>query len=63
MYADPNHLRDKEIKLRVDDATYQLIEALAQYHRTQKAVLVRDLVEAALERLSTDEDTNEQQSA
>ena len=39
MYADPNHLRDREIKLRVDDATYRLIDALAQFHRTQKADL------------------------
>jgi len=58
MYADPSHLRDREIKLRVDDATYKLIDALAQFHRTQKAVLVRDLVEAALERLAA-EDSDE----
>ena len=58
MYADPNHLRDREIKLRVDDSTYKLIDALAQFHRTQKAVLVRDLVEAALERLAA-EDSDE----
>ncbi|MBF0675563.1 hypothetical protein [Pseudomonas sp.] len=58
MYADPKHLRDREIKLRVDDATFNLIDALAHYHRTQRAVLVRDLVEAALERLAI-EDSNE----
>jgi predicted DNA-binding protein len=62
MYADPNHLHDREIKLRLDAATYQLIDALAQFHRTQKAVLVRDLVEAALERLAA-EDTHDQQVA
>ncbi|MFD1216386.1 hypothetical protein [Microbulbifer celer] len=62
MYANPKHIRDREIKLRVDDATYQLIEAMAQYHRTQKAVLVRDMVEAQLSRLEA-EDTNEGQAA
>lgn len=54
MYADPSHLRDREIKLRVDEATYNLIDALATFNKTQKAVLVRDLVESALERLAND---------
>lgn len=62
MYADPKHIRDREIKLRVDEATYELIEALARFHRTQKAVLVRELVEAQLEQF-TDEDSNEGQAA
>jgi predicted DNA-binding protein len=62
MYADPNHLRDREIKLRLDADTYQLVEALAKFHKTQKAVLVRDLVEAALERAAA-EDTHKQQVA
>ncbi|MEX2962826.1 hypothetical protein [Microbulbifer sp. TYP-18] len=48
--------------MRVDDATYQLIEAMAQYHRTQKAVLVRELVEAQLEQFS-DENSNTGQAA
>lgn len=54
MYGNPNHLKDREIKLRVDEATYNLIEALALFKRTQKAVLIRDIVESALERLSDD---------
>lgn len=52
MYADPNHLRDREIKLRVDADTYDLIDALARFHRTQKAVLVREFVEAQLAALA-----------
>lgn len=52
MYADPKHLRDREIKLRVDEATYDVIEALARFHRTQKAVLVREFVQAQLDQLA-----------
>lgn len=58
MYANPRHLRDREIKLRVDETTYKLIEALAEFHRTQKAVLVRDLVESGLQLLAH-EDTEQ----
>lgn len=58
MYSDPRHLRDREIKLRVDETTYKLIEALAEFHRTQKAVLVRDLVESGLQLLAH-EDTEQ----
>lgn len=54
MYDNPQHLKDREIKVRVDDATYELISALARFHRTQKAVYVRDLVEAHLESLVDD---------
>lgn len=62
MYADPRHVRDREIKLRVDDATYELIEAMARFHRTQKAVLIRELVEAQLQQFER-EDSNEQTAA
>lgn len=51
-YDIRHHVKDREIKLRVDEHTYALIEALAQYNRTQKAVLVRDIVEAELERMA-----------
>lgn len=59
MYADPRHVRDREIKLRVDEATYELIEAMARFHRTQKAVLVREFVEAQLVRLESEDTDNE----
>lgn len=55
MYADPKHLRDHEIKVRVDEATFDLIEALAKFHRTQKAVLCRDLLEAQLAALAAED--------
>ncbi|WKT59132.1 hypothetical protein Q2E61_09345 [Microbulbifer thermotolerans] len=52
MYANPKHLKDHEIKLRVDEETYNLIEAIAKFNRTQKAVLVREFVEAQLAKLA-----------
>ena len=51
MYSNPKHVRDHEIKVRVDEATFNLIEAAAEFHRTQKAVLARELIEAGLSEL------------
>ena len=57
MYADPRHIRDNPIKVRVNDETDALLDALAAYKKTQKAVLVRELVMEGLARLAdlTDE--------
>lgn len=44
MYADPRHLRDHEIKVRLSEDAYRLIEAMASYRGTQRAVLARELV-------------------
>lgn len=63
MYSDPRHVRDREIKLRVDDDTYDAIDALARVHRTQKAALVRDFVMAQLSQIVEGEDTSEQTAA
>jgi hypothetical protein len=62
MYANPRHLHDREIKVRVDEDTFELIQALAKFHRTQRAVLCRDLLEAQLAALTV-EDTGEQNVA
>lgn len=62
MYANPRHLHDREIKVRVDEDTFELIQALAKFHRTQRAVLCRDLLEAQLAAL-TAEDTGDQNVA
>lgn len=56
MYADPRHLRDHEIKVRVDEDTARLLEALARYRRTQRAVLARELLLEGLERLLAEEE-------
>lgn len=55
MYADPKHLKDHEIKLRVDEATYRAIEALSELHHTQRAVFVRELVLSGLARMLDEE--------
>ncbi|NNJ15543.1 hypothetical protein CSV86_009995 [Pseudomonas putida CSV86] len=62
MYANRNHLHDREIKVRVDEDTFNLIQALAAYHRTQRAVLCRELLEAQLAALAS-ENTGDQTAA
>lgn len=61
MYADPKHIRDHITKVRLDEDTDDLLQSLAKFHRTQKAVLARELLEASLRdmisRLESD-DTN-----
>ena len=62
MYANPKHPHDREIKVRVDEDTFELIQALAKFHRTQRAVLCRELLEAQLAALSS-ENTGDQNVA
>jgi len=62
MYANPKHLHDREIKVRVDEDTFNLIQALATFHRTQRAVLCRELLEAQLAALAS-ENTGDQSAA
>lgn len=61
MYEDPRHLRDHITKVRLDEDTDDLLQSLARFHRTQKAVLARDLLEASLREMLSEiggEDTN-----
>ncbi len=51
MYADPRHLRDHEIKVRLDEDSFKLVKALAEYNKRQPAVLARELLIAGIERL------------
>ena len=44
MYADPKHIRDREVKVRLDDASFDLLEAMATFGRRQRAVLARELI-------------------
>lgn len=62
MYADPRHLKRNEIKVRLDDDLYQLLEATAHFRRTQKAVLARDVLEAWLSSI-VENDTKENSAA
>lgn len=48
MYADPKHLHDHITKVRLDEETDDLLKCLARFHRTQPAVLARELLEEKL---------------
>lgn len=63
MYSDPRHLRDHEVKVRLDEATVRLLEALARYQRKQRAVLARDLLLEGLERLLAEEEKHDRATA
>ena len=55
MYADPRHIRDHEVKVRLNEDELHLLEALAQYNQTQRAVLARQLILDALAKLKTND--------
>ena len=44
MCENPKHIRDREVKVRLDDAAYDLLNAMATYGRQQRAVLARELI-------------------
>ena len=44
MYDDPTHIRDREIKLRLNDAELDLVDALARYNQRQRATFIRELL-------------------
>ena len=52
MYADPTHIRDNPIKVRLNDDEYAAIEALARLNKRQPAVFARDLLMQGLKRES-----------
>jgi len=51
MYENPKHIRDREVKVRLDDAAFDLLNAMATYGRQQRAVLARELIEEGLKAL------------
>ena len=51
MYADSRHIRDHEVKVRLNEDELHLLEALAQYNQQQRAVMSRELIVSALRRL------------
>jgi predicted DNA-binding protein len=51
MYVDPNHLRDKATKIRLDEIADDLLSAMARFQRTQKAVLAREILERGLKQM------------
>jgi len=61
MYDDPAHIRDREIKVRLNDDELAVVDALARYNRRQRAAFVRDLVMASVARF--EQQGNEQSQA
>lgn len=51
MYAEPKHKKTKETKVRLDDEFDAFLTSMATIHRTQKAVLAREILEAAMLRM------------
>lgn len=50
MYDDPAHIRDHEVKVRLNDEELAVVDALARYNRRQRAAFVRELVMASVAR-------------
>jgi hypothetical protein len=48
MYADPKHIRDHIIKVRLNECEVRLLEALAEYNQAQLAAFARDLILAQI---------------
>ena len=42
-YSKPAHKKEREIKIRIDEADFNAVVALASFKCTQKAVLARDI--------------------
>lgn len=51
MYADPSLIRDIVIKVRINDAEAELIDAVVKYTGQQKSTLIRDLFMAGAAKL------------
>lgn len=54
MYDDPAHIRDHEIKVRLNDDELAVVDALARYNQRQRATFIRDLVMASVARIEAD---------
>lgn len=54
MYDDPTHIRDHEIKVRLNDDELAVVDALARYNQRQRATFIRDLVMASVARIEAD---------
>lgn len=63
MYADPRHIRDHEVKVRLNEDEMHVLDALAQYNQTQKSVLARELILAAIAKTKRADDCQLQLTA
>ena len=44
MYADPKHIRDHIVKVRLNDAERRLLDALAEFNGSQPATFAREML-------------------
>ncbi|CAI8994307.1 MULTISPECIES: hypothetical protein [Pseudomonas] len=51
MYEDPKHLNHNETKVRLSDEYDEYLRSLAKIHGTQKAVLAREILKAAIQQM------------
>lgn len=61
-YDDRSHLHDQITRVRLDQDTVDLLRSLAKFHRTQKAVLARELLESSLRNLLSEVHGNDTQN-
>lgn len=62
-YDDKQHLKDREIKSRYDEETFEALKAVARLHKLQVAVFVRMCVEEKLESIIEMDATGKHMSA
>lgn len=62
MYANPKHIRDREVKVRLDDAAFELLDAMATFSRRQRAVLARELIEEGLKSLFSEAEASSREA-
>ena len=51
MYEDPKQLNHNETKVRLSDEYDNYLRSLAKIHGTQKAVLAREILKAAIQQM------------
>lgn len=48
MCADPKHIRDHVVKVRLNEEEKRLLDALSEYNRSQPATFARDMLLEAI---------------
>lgn len=63
MYADPSHVRDNPIKVRLNDDEYAAIEALARLNKRQPAAFARELLMHGISAMTAQERSGDARAA
>ena len=59
MYADPRHIRDHVVKVRLNEDEMHLVQALSEYNRAQVATFAREMLLDAMRRQRKDENAKQ----